>query len=164
MDKIYTVTLSGKELGLIEKLIAEHGNIVSFDMTYEILSGNKSRQEVKNIVSNLVKKGWLVRIKRGVYVLSDIASRGTTELSQLTIAQIINENSYISFEGALQHYGLFDQYLKIITSVGKKKPIVPNFQIGRSNISSQKMGCLTDIKNITLMAGWLKSRVKKKPS
>jgi predicted transcriptional regulator of viral defense system len=121
MDKTYTTTLSGKELEIIEKLIAKHGNVVSFDMAYKILGDDKSKQELKNIISGLVKKGWLIRVKRGVFVISDISGRGTISLSQFTIAQIINENSYVSFEAALQHHGLFDQYLRVVTSMGKKK-------------------------------------------
>ena len=120
MEKTNTTTLSGKELEIIEKLIAKHGNIVDLDMIYKIMD-TKSKQEVKNFVSGLVKKGWLVRIKRGTFAISDISSRGTTGLSQLTIAQIINDDSYVSFEAALQYYGLFDQYLRVITSIGKKK-------------------------------------------
>lgn len=121
MDKTYTATLSSKELEIIEKLLTKHGNVVSLGMVYKILEDDKSKQEVKNIVSGLVKKGWLIRIKRGMFVISDISSRGTISFSQLTIAQIINGNSYISFEAALQHYGLFDQYLRVVTSLCKKK-------------------------------------------
>jgi predicted transcriptional regulator of viral defense system len=127
MGKTHTTTLSGKELEIIEKLLAQYGNVVSFGVIYKILAKNKSRQEVKNMVSGLAKKGWLVRVKRGVYVISDISSRGTVSFSQLAIAQIINENSYISFEAALQHYSLFDQYLRVITSMGKKKSYTARF-------------------------------------
>jgi len=127
MDKTYTTTLSGKELEIIEKLLAKHGNVVSFDSIYKILEDSKSKQEVKNLVSGLTKKGWLVRIKRGTFVISDISSRGTIGLSQLTIAQIINNDSYISFEAALQHYGLFDQYLRVITSISNKKTYTAKF-------------------------------------
>ncbi len=126
MNKTYTTTLSSKELEIIEKLIAKHGNIVNLGMIYRILD-NKSNQEVKNTVSDLVKKGWLIRVKRGVFVVSDIASRGTIRLSQLTVSQIIDNDSYVSFEAALQHYGLFDQYLRIITSIGKKKKYTVKF-------------------------------------
>ena len=121
MDKTNTTTLSGKELEIIEKLVAKHGNIVDLTMVYKIMDGDKSKQEIKNIVSGLVKKGWLIRVKRSNFVISDISGRGTIGLSQLTIAQIIDNNSYVSFEAALQYYGLFDQYLRVITSIGKKK-------------------------------------------
>ena len=126
MSKKYT-TLSGQELALIENLIKQYGNIVDFAIICQQLDKQKSRQEIKNFVSNLVKKGWLMRVKRGVYIISDIASRGIIGLNQLTIAQIIDKNSYISFEAALQHYGLFDQYLRTISSIGLKKSYSKKF-------------------------------------
>lgn len=127
MNKKHTKTLSGKELELIEKLIANHGNVVTFDMIFEKLRKNTEKQIVKNFVSNLVKKGWLIRIKKGVFAISDISGRGSIELSQLTIAQIIDQSSYISFEAALQHHGLFDQYLRVISSIGKKRTYTKKF-------------------------------------
>lgn len=127
MNKTYTATLSGKELEIIEKLIAEHGNVVNFNMIHDKFGKNRKKQEVKNFVSNLIKKGWLIRIKRGVFVVSDISGRGSIELSQLTIAQIIDNDSYVSFEGALQHHGLFDQYLRVISSVGNKRTYTRKF-------------------------------------
>jgi predicted transcriptional regulator of viral defense system len=82
MYKKYTKSLSAKELELIEKLITEHGNVVDFAMIHKEIGNNHNRQETKNFISNLVKKGWLVRIKKGVFVISDIASRGSVNLSQ----------------------------------------------------------------------------------
>ncbi len=122
MYKSYTTTLSSKELRVIEMLLADYGNIVNFSAIYEKLSHDMGRQEVKNFVSKLVKKGWLIRVKRGIFVISsNIAGRGSIQLSQLTIAQILDEDSYVSFEGAWQFHGLFDQYLRLVTSVGKKR-------------------------------------------
>lgn len=127
MNNLYTTTLTAKELEIIEKLIIKHGKIVDFNMIYEIFGKHRNKQELKNFISRLIKKGWLIRIKRGVFVISDISARGNTDLSQLTIAQIIDNDSYVSFEAALQYYGLFDQYLKIITSIGKKRTYKKTF-------------------------------------
>lgn len=113
--------LSNKGLALLEQLIEKHGNVVDFTMIYDKLKKTDTRQEVKNFVSNLVKKGWLNRIKKGVFEISSIAGRGSSALSQLTIAQILVQDSYVSFEAALQYYGMFDQYLKTIVSISNKK-------------------------------------------
>jgi len=101
--------------------------VVNFANIYQKFGKNRKKQEVKNFISNLVNKGWLIRIKRGVFVISDISGRGSIELSQSTIAQIIDNNSYVSFEAALQYHGLFDQYLRVITSVGKKRTYTRKF-------------------------------------
>lgn len=127
MVKNNTITLSGKELGIIEKLIAKHGNLVSLAMIYNVIGQRKNRQEIQNLVFGLVKKGWLIRIKRGVFIISDIASRGLIDLNQLTIAQIINQASYVSFEAAWQYHGLFDQYLKTIVSISRQKSYQKKF-------------------------------------
>lgn len=119
MNKNYTISLTKNELKILEELILEHGNVVDVSSIYKKI--DKSKQEAKNIITKLVKKGWLIRIKRGVFIISDISSRGSIQFSQLTIAHIIDEKSYVSFEGALQYHGLFDQYLKTINSISLKR-------------------------------------------
>ena len=128
MVKEIKTSLTAAELNIIEKLLLKHGSIVDFAMVFNELKATKSRQEVKNMVSALTKKGWLIRIKKGVFVISSISGRGSVELNQLTVAQIINRNSYVSFEAAWQYYGFFDQYLKTITSLSLNKTYVAKFQ------------------------------------
>jgi predicted transcriptional regulator of viral defense system len=161
MNKINTTTLSGKELEIIEKLIANYGNIVNLDMVYKIVN-NKSKQEVKNIISGLVKKGWLIRIKRSNFVISDISGRGTIGLSQLTIAQIIDNDSYISFEAALQYYGLFDQYLRVITSIGKKKTYSTKFSDWTFKYVKTKKTLFNDYKEFNMDGRLIRIATKEK--
>lgn len=162
MNKSYTTTLSRKELELIEKLITEHGNVVTFDMVCEKLGKNKEKQVIKNFVSNLVKKGWLIRIKRGIFAISDISGRGSIELSQLTIAQIIDHNSYISFEAALQHHGLFDQYLRIISSIGRKRAYAKKFSNWSFKYIKTKKGLFGDFKEYNIDGQLVKIASKEK--
>jgi len=161
MSKIYT-SLSAKELELIERLILDHGNVVNFNMIYEKLAKNKGKQEVKNFISKLVKKGWLIRIKRGVFAISSIAGRGNIELSQLSIAQIINNESYISFEAALQHYGLFDQYLRVVISVGKKRTYSRKFSDWTFKYMKVKKDLFSDFKEYNLDGMLVKIASKEK--
>ena len=162
MSKIYTKSLSAKELELIERLILNHGNVVSFDMIYKKLTKNNGKQEIQNFVSKLVEKGWLIRIKRGVFAVSSIAGRGNIELSQLSIAQIINNESYISFEAALQHYGLFDQYLRVVTSVGKKRTYSRKFSDWTFKYVKVKKYLFSDFKEYNLDGMLVKVASKEK--
>lgn len=162
MNKTYTTTLSGKELEIIEKLIAEHGNVVDFDMIHKKIGENREKQEVKNFISNLVKKGWLIRVKRGVFVISDISGRGSIELSQLTIAQIIDNNSYISFEGALQYHGMFDQYLRVVSSVGKRRTYIKKFSDWTFKYINSKKGLYSDFKEYNIDGRLVKIASKEK--
>jgi len=161
MEKKYT-TLSRKELKLIENLMLKHGNVVSFDMINNELQEEMGRQEVKNFVSGIVKKGWLVRIKKGVFTISNIASRGTVPFNQLVIAQIINKNSYVSFEGALQYYGFFDQYLRIITSIGIKKTKSTKFKKWVYRYIKDKKNLLSDYDEINMDGFLIKIASKEK--
>ncbi len=113
--------LSQKESELLENLIAKTGLFVAFEQIVEELNASMSRQEIRNLVSKLVRNGWLVRIKRGIYYIATLESRGTFSTSNFIIAQVISADSYISCESALQYHGMFDQHLKTITSVSLKR-------------------------------------------
>jgi predicted transcriptional regulator of viral defense system len=116
-----TTILSEKESSLIESLIAKYGLIVDFDQIQQELSQAYSRQQARNLVAKMTKNGWLVRIKKGVYYMTNLESRGFAGASVLVIAQAILEESYVSFEAALQHHGVFDQHARTVTSVCLKK-------------------------------------------
>lgn len=113
--------LSEKELNLIENLISKYGSIVTFDQIADLLSNKMNRQVIRNFINKLSDNGWLVRIKKGIYAISSLETRGFLSVTSYKIAQIIEENSYISFEAALQHHGMYDQMIKIFKSVSLNK-------------------------------------------
>lgn len=117
---INSTILTQKESDLIEKLIAKYGLFVDFGQIFEQLGAEMSNQEVKNVVGRLLKRGWLVRLKKGVYYITTLESRGTANISVYAIAQVLADDAYVSFEAALQYHGIFDQYLKTITSLSFK--------------------------------------------
>lgn len=113
--------LSEKELNLVENLISKYGVIVDFEQVYSQLKDNLGRQETRNLVSKLVRNGWLVRIKKGIYYITTLESRGIANISEFIIAQILENNSYISFESALQYHKIFDQHIRTVTSISLKQ-------------------------------------------
>lgn len=113
--------LSQKEAELLENLIAKIGLLITFEQVVKEADSSMSRQEIRNLASKLVQNGWLVRIKKGTYYITTLESRGSFNVSNFIIAQVLSADSYISCESALQHYGMFDQYLKTVTSVSLKK-------------------------------------------
>lgn len=113
----YTI-LSRKDSKLLEGAILKYGRIASFDQLYEILKSDYSLAEARNRIAMLAKLGWLIRIKRGFYVVvTDIGSLSTEGVSYYAISQALNRDSYISFESALQYHGMFDQMLSTIGAV-----------------------------------------------
>lgn len=116
----YTI-LSTKQGELLERLIVKYGQVVTFQNIFDQAKESWDYQQTKNLITKLVKNGWLMRLKKGLYVISDLTSRGFLSLSFYTIAGLLVKESYVSFESALQYHGMFDQLTNKIISVSLKK-------------------------------------------
>lgn len=112
--------LTTAQRAVLEDLIAEHGLIVSTQEVLDKLSFATEESKYR-FVSQLSAAGWLVRIRHGLYQIADVSSLGVLTLSRLTIAQLLLPESYVSFQAALQHHGLFDQSLATIRSVSTQQ-------------------------------------------
>jgi predicted transcriptional regulator of viral defense system len=113
------ISLTYRDACLLEDAIVAYGDVVSFEQL-TALSGME-REYARKRISQLADQGWLVRVKKGLYALSDISSRGFLRLSQYAIAQLLVEDSYVSFEAALQYHGMYDQLQQTIRSVACKQ-------------------------------------------
>lgn len=112
--------LSAKQSELLENLIVKCGQIVTSGQIFKEAEGFWDYKQAKNLVTKLVENGWLIRIKRGLYSISDLSTRGFLSLSPYVVANLLVPDSYVSFETALQHYGMFDQLTDKTVSVSFK--------------------------------------------
>ena len=112
--------LSAKQSELLENLIGEYGLIVTSGQIIKIAKNNWDYKQAKNLITKLVKDGWLIRIKRGLYTISELTGRGFLSLSSYTVANLLVKDSYVSFASALQYHNMFDQLMKKTTSVSLK--------------------------------------------
>lgn len=119
--------LTAAQRSLLEELIVDHGLVVSTQDVLQKLSFETEESKYR-FVSQLKQAGWLVRIKQGLYQIADVSSLGTLTLSRYAIAHLLLPESYVSFEAALQHHGLFDQSLHTISSVGPKQKAAVQLQ------------------------------------
>jgi len=108
--------LTQNQLSILEEALLRFGDVVTFNNLAELLS-DKSDGYKRTFVKGLADAGWLVRIKRGLYQIAEMSSLGTLSLSRLVIAQILLPESYVSFEAALQYWGLHDQLMGTVSSV-----------------------------------------------
>ena len=113
------ISLTADEIENLENAFIQFGNVVTFDQLSSFF--DEARQYTRIRINKLVKQGWLTRIKKGVFVINDLSSRGSLSISHKAIVNILVENAYISFESALQHHGLYDQLLTSINSVSLKQ-------------------------------------------
>lgn len=66
-------------------------------------------------ISALLKKGSIIRIKKGLYIFGDPYRR--RPFSREILANLIYGPSYVSLDFALQHYGLIPERVEALTSV-----------------------------------------------
>ena len=113
------ISLTANEIENLESALIQYGNVVTFDQLSDFF--DEERQYTRIRINKLVKQGWLKRIKKGVFVISDLSSRGSLSISHKAIVNLLVQEAYISFETALQHHGLYDQLLTSINSVSLKQ-------------------------------------------
>lgn len=113
------ISLTDIELEVLETAMIEFGAVVTFDQLRSLLDEDVQYTRIR--VSKLVKQSWLKRIKKGIFVISDLSTRGKLSISPSAIVNLLVEEAYISFETALQFHGLYDQLLTNINSVSLKQ-------------------------------------------
>jgi predicted transcriptional regulator of viral defense system len=120
MDTKNTI-LSQKDLNLLETLILQCGRVVSNAQIQVVVGDVQSKGALRKRVAHMSKAGWLLRLKKGLYlVITSVSTLGFNDVSEYVIAQTFNQDSYVSFEYALQYYSMFDQLLARLDSVSTK--------------------------------------------
>lgn len=113
------ISLTTDESEILESALIQHGNVVAFDQLSNFIDEDRRYTRIR--INKLVKQGWLKRVKKGVFVISDLSSRGSLSISHKAIVNLLVQEAYITFETALQHHGLYDQLLASINSVSLKQ-------------------------------------------
>lgn len=112
--------ISPKNSELLENLIMKHGLIVTTQQIFAEAGTFLSHSQTEYLVATLKKNGWLMPIKKGIYVISDLSTRGFLVVSCYVVANLLVKDSYVSFESALQYHGMFDQLINKTISVSLK--------------------------------------------
>jgi len=111
--------LSTQQSALLEDLIVKYGQIVTSEQIYAQGKDVWDQQVAKNVVTRLTRNGWLIRVKRGLYAISDLSNRGFLSLSPSVVANLLVKDSYVSFESALAYHGMFDQLTNKTISISR---------------------------------------------
>lgn len=105
---------------LLENLILKYGQIVTTQQIFSEAGVFMNHKQTEYLITTLTKNGWLMRIKKGMYAISDLSTRGFLSLSSCVVAHLLVKDSYVSFESALQHHGMFDQLAGKTISISLK--------------------------------------------
>lgn len=112
--------ISTKNTELLENLIIKYGQVVTTEQIFSEASSVLNHKQAQYLIATFTKQGWFVRIKKGLYAISDISSRGFLSLSPYVLANLLVKDSYVSFEAALHRHGMFDQLTNKVISVSLK--------------------------------------------
>lgn len=82
----------------------------------------------QSIIKRAVKEGFLIRLKRNLYVISE--KLRSQPLDSFELAQHIYGPSYISFESALSAHGWIPEAVRVVTSASLKRGKVVRTEIG----------------------------------
>ncbi|MBL6970123.1 MAG: hypothetical protein ISR68_01860 [Campylobacterales bacterium] len=102
-------------------------SIFSHEMLYSLLE--KSVNNVNDKISNLVKNGDLIRLKKGFYTFSKAYLTRPVDL--ISVANTLYTPSYVSFDYALSFYGMIPERVSEITSATSKNEKLFDTQSGR---------------------------------
>ena len=97
--------------------------------TGQILAGQPSPAHVRRQLDRWVKSGRIVRLRRGVYVLSDRYAK--TAVHPFAAANALKKASYVSLQSALAYYGMIPEYVPVTTSITTGRPEELSAPIGR---------------------------------
>lgn len=92
--------------------------------------------DIRRQVSGWIKKGYLIQLRKGVYIFSDTYRKITP--SPRFIANYLVMPSYLSLEYALGHYDLIPEKVTVYSSLTTKKTQTFTNGLGRFEYSSVK--------------------------
>lgn len=122
--------LGKQERKLLDQLAAEECTVVrAEDITN---AANVDQATANAILSRLTRKGWLQRIKRGVYAIVPLGSSTETPAiaNAWPIATNLFEPCIISGWTAAEHWGLTDQIFNVVSIVTSKPQRSKDQEIG----------------------------------
>ena len=103
---------------------------------------------VRRLVSEWVGKGWLVELRRGIYLLN--ADHVLKGIERFHLANLLYEPSYISLEGALSFHGLIPEGVPQVTSVSTRKTARFSNALGVFSYATVKTDLFWGYKKYTL--------------
>ena len=138
---IQKITHSTTGIELVRKLSAEGQRVFTAEAAREVApSVGLSSGYFRQALHHLVRDGWIVRLKKGLYALAG-AVPGTTPLHEFEIATVLVQPAAISHWSAMSRHGLTEQvprHVFVLTTAravprlrGEKvMPAAPGYVVG----------------------------------
>jgi len=139
-QKNLTIPAAGVEL--VRKLAADGDRIFSTDRARELApSVGLSEGYLRQAIHHLVRAGWLIRVRKGLYVVSSTVP-GTSPVHEFEIAMALVDPAAISHWSAMHYHGLTDQAPRkvfVLTTTDTSVPRRPSDN-GKGHGSGYRVG------------------------
>jgi predicted transcriptional regulator of viral defense system len=110
---------------LVRLLAAEGGRVFTTARARELAGGaGLSQGYLRQALHHLVRSGWLVRLRKGLYALASSVP-GVTPAHELEIAMALVDPAAISHWSALHHHGFTDQVPREVFVLTTTEAAVP---------------------------------------
>jgi len=106
---------------LTRKIYKSHLQFFTIKILRDILL-IKKEVTLYTIIRKLLKANVILKIERNKYILND------NEIADFSLANFLYQPSYVSFESALNFYGILSQFPYEIASITTKKSVKKEFQ------------------------------------
>lgn len=122
---IQNISYAGSGIELVRRLAGEGDRIFTTARAREIAPGvGLSEGYLRQALHHLVRSGWLVRLRRGLYAISPTVP-GITAAHEFEIAMALVDPAAISHWSALHYHGLTEQVPRkvfVLTTTGSTIP------------------------------------------
>jgi len=108
-------------VSITKRIYDSHLSFFTLKTLKDILEVRKENS-LFSVIKKLLQAGILVKIERDKYLLKGVS------IHDFALANFIYQSSYISFESALNFYGILSQFPYEITSVTSKKTVEKTFE------------------------------------
>ncbi len=138
MDYLYEIIHFYDKIILMKTIELKNAlplSVFSHEMISSILE--KSYNNVNEKISNLIRNGDLIRLKKGFYSFSKPYQSKPIDL--ISVANSLYTPSYVSFDYALSFYGMIPERVNEITSATSKNEKLFDTQIGRFSYKKVSM-------------------------
>jgi len=133
-----------------EALLADVGDEPVFE-TGLLLSGDRDPADVRRQLSRWVARGWLHRLRRGLYALAPPHAK--TRPHPFVVANRLVRGSYVSLQSALAFHDLIPEHVPVTTSVTAGRPGEWSNAFGRFQYRHLAKALLGDFRQEPLGAG-----------
>src|SRR5262245_31791812 len=104
-------------------------SVVNEEIDYLLLTSLlKQYKRPRDKITQLLKSGALIRVKKGLYIFGSRYAKKPYILE--TLANLIYGPSYISLEYALAFYGMIPERVEVLTSVTNKRDKIFKTPVG----------------------------------